>query len=234
MCWTVVLTTLLETAEEDSEATRKREAKAVEKLRDERAESAKSEDGGVLAADRSSSEPTVLDVENAKRKSFKKLLRESSNFLQHVLSDAVTFARDHTPREKNLLDKMLRKTTKSSQLFQPSSSTSMFATSVWPSLKSRGWTAEVMSDGNAVGKTRYSYKGKEVSTYAVWVCRCYSRVNALIVGLFSIIRLIQYWRPRKHCIPNSEMLSRHQFLLRSLTERSQWRPVSVNVPKIWL
>ena len=175
MCWTIVLTTLLETVEEDSEATMKREAKAAEKLRDEKAESSKTEDGGVLAADRSSFEPTVLDVENSKRKSFKKHLREASNFLQHVLSDAVTFASDHTPREKSLLDKILHKTTKSSQLSQQSSGTSMFATSVWPSLKSRGWTAEVMADGNAVGKTRYIYKGKEVSTYVVPVVVCILR-----------------------------------------------------------
>jgi hypothetical protein len=159
--------TLLETAEEDSEATKKREAKAAEKVRDESAESAKLIEGGVLAADLSTV-LTVQDAKNLKQKTFEKHLRETSNWMRHVFSDAVAFASDHTPREKDQLDRILRKTTGSSQPCQQSGNTYMFATSVWPSLKSRGWTSELMTDGNAAGKTRYSFQGNDVSSCVAW------------------------------------------------------------------
>lgn len=154
--------TMLETVEDDSEAAKKREAKAAEKVHEESVEPTERIEGGVLAVDRSS-DPIVHDVKKLREKAFEKRWRDVSNWMGCVIADAVAFASDNAPREKEQLDKILRKTNESSQPLQRSEIASMFATSVWPSLKSRGWNVDLITDGDAAGKTRYSFQGKEVS-----------------------------------------------------------------------
>jgi hypothetical protein len=156
------LTTLLESADDDVGAAKKRDARTAEKVQEESTEVSKPGNGGVLAVDRSS-EVTIEDADKLKQKAFEKHWRDTSNWMGHVLSDAIAFASDHAPREKEQLDRILRKTNGSSHHLQQSKIASMFATSVWPSLKSRGWNAELITEGDTAGKTRYSYLGKEVS-----------------------------------------------------------------------
>jgi len=160
MCWTVVLTSLLELAEEDGEMAKKREVKAAEKARDEKAES-KPDNGGVLAVDRSS-EPEVQDVDQLKRKAFEKHWKASSTWMEQLLVDAIACASEYAPRGKEQINKAFRKYDGSSQPLKQAEVSAMFATSVWPSLKSRGWKAQQITEGDSTFKTRYSFEGEEV------------------------------------------------------------------------
>lgn len=163
MCWTLVLTTLIETASEDGERAMNREVRAAEKDREKTAEAAKPADGGVLAVSLSSEKVTVTaSVEELKQKAFEKLSKEASDWMEDVIADAVAYAKEKSPREKEFLNRVLHKTSDSAQPLKQSEIASMFATSVWPSLKSRGWKAEVISEGDSAGKTRYSFEGKDV------------------------------------------------------------------------
>jgi hypothetical protein len=192
MCWTIVLMTLLEAATDDSEASEKREAKAADKAREESVEPGKPIEGGVLAVDRSFE--TVSDVKKLVQTAFEKLWRESSNWMQDVLTDATDFASHSIPREQELLDKIHHTGSKSAQpLIKPPDNANMFATSVWPSLKSRGWVAELITDGDSAGKTRYVFQRKEVTYITVFKesSRSYSQFTHRVVS-FSTIRRIRY------------------------------------------
>lgn len=157
------MTTLIETASEDGERAMNREVRAAEKDREKTAEAAKPADGGVLAVSLSSEKVTVTaSVEELKQKAFEKLSKEASDWMEDVIADAVAYAKEKSPREKEFLNRVLHKTSDSAQPLKQSEIASMFATSVWPSLKSRGWKAEVISEGDSAGKTRYSFEGKDV------------------------------------------------------------------------
>ena len=156
------MTTLIETAASDGEKAMTREVKAAEKDREKNAEAANPSDGGVLAV-ALSSDKVSASIEELKEKAFEKLRRDTSNWIKDVIADAVAYAKENSPRDKESLDRALHKTNGSPQPLKESEIATMFATSVWPSLKSRGWKAEVLTEGDSVGKTRYSFDGKDVS-----------------------------------------------------------------------
>lgn len=82
--------------------------------------------------------------------------------MQRVILDATSFAKENEPHAQELVDKVLKKPPVS-EIETPVDSASIFATNIWPSLKSRGWKALVVADGDRAGKTVYSYGGKEVN-----------------------------------------------------------------------
>ena len=155
----------MDSAADDGEKARNRELRAAQKDREKVAEATKPADGGILAASLPSKDPEKprSTIEELKRIAFEKIRAESSSWMKGVISDAVDFAKENSPREKEVLDRILRKSSDTSAPPKPSNTAAMFATSVWPSLKNRGWKAEVIAEGSSAGKTRYSYDGKDVS-----------------------------------------------------------------------
>ena len=152
----------METAALDADRAMNREVKAAEKDREKAAEAAQPADGGVLAVTPSSDKVATTPIEERKQKAFEKLRTETSDWMKGVFSDAIDYAKENSPREKELIDRVVHKI-ETSQPLKQTEIASMFATSVWPSLKNRGWKAEVLAEGESAGKTRYSFDGKDVS-----------------------------------------------------------------------
>lgn len=157
MAWSIVLMSMIETAEEDASMAKKREERAAEKKREESAP----QDGGVLALDRSQEATNeALDDGQLQDRAFKKVLGANATWMKLAIEDAVAFAKESEPRDADTIKKFLKAT--DTEKRRPHGISASFAESVWPSLKSRGWKAELLVEGPAAGKTRYAYEGKQV------------------------------------------------------------------------
>jgi hypothetical protein len=162
MSWTVILTTIIETVEEEAETNRRRDIKEREKAREEEIKG-KNSGGGVLAIDRSQ-DPGNLELEELKQKAFSKIWESNSRWLKDLLIDATAYAKETTPRSKAVIDRIVHMGKISSeQRKNNTDSLSLIVANVWPSLKSRGWKADMITDGEFAGKTRFSKDDKEVS-----------------------------------------------------------------------
>jgi len=156
---------LCEIALEDATQTTKRAARVAEKKR-ESSDSAALPEGGVLAIlqtqDSGAVKPEVV------QHCFKKLWYASESWVTAAFNDALTFARSAEPRDQEALSRGLQSArsagTKSTAPLKKDEISALFSQNVWPSLKSRGWKAVVLSEGPNAGKTQYSYGGKQVST----------------------------------------------------------------------
>jgi hypothetical protein len=160
MCWSILLISLCETAKEDAVQVKKRTERAAEKKRE--AEGDASPDqflGGVLASTNNSSN---ADRQDSEQKCFDKLWFANAAWATPVLKDALTFAASTEPRSEEVLSSVIDRCFDSCAPTKDDLS-SKFALHVWPSLKSRGWKAEVLADGPDAGKTVYKYDSKEVS-----------------------------------------------------------------------
>jgi len=208
MCWTLVLTTLLDTAAGDGEKQMNRELRAAEKVREKAAEAFEPADGGVLANGLPSPEKPKSSIEELKQIAFMKLRLDTASWMEAVIVDAVMYAKEHSPRDKEMLDRVLRKSNDSPQRLNQNDIATMFATSVWPSLKNRGWKAEVISEGASIGKTRYSYDGKDVSgvvfVLSWYVYSSVSPTHSLSCSFFncSIIQPMPFSKQRSRYILN--------------------------------
>lgn len=166
MSWTVILTTIIEAAEEEAETIRRREIKERDKAREEEMKG-KDSAGGVLAIDLSLDHDNP-DLEELKQKAFTKLWESNSKWIHCLLIDATAYAKEMAPRSKDVIDRILhRGKTSTEQLKNNPDCLTLVAANVWPSLKSRGWKAEMITDGELSGKTRFSKDGKEVSFFLV-------------------------------------------------------------------
>ena len=159
--------TILDAAVDDAERALSREVKSAEKDREKTAEAAKPADGGVLAAalppDPDGLEKPLPSIDTLKLAAFEKLRNDAAPLMEAAIADAVAFAKENSQRDQTVLARVLRRATESVTTMKKSDIVPLFATSVWPSLKSRGWKAELISEGSSAGKTRYSYNGKDVS-----------------------------------------------------------------------
>lgn len=154
---------LLDHAEENGEHAKKALQKAAEKRRSDGGES-KPEAGGALAVDRTA-EPNEEEKQRLKVEAFEKLVKVHGSWLHQVFVDAVSYAKDNEPRNKETLDLINRKPSDSKKPPKPTDTTAIFATNVWPSLKSRGWKSVTKTEGPLAGKTLYSFEEKEVSLF---------------------------------------------------------------------
>ena len=101
------------------------------------------------------------------QKCFDKLWAVNACWAASVFDDALIFARSAEPRCEEILSRGLDSTKGSSSgsatPLKQDEISSLFVQNVWPSLKSRGWKASVLSEGPHAGKTQYAYEGKQVS-----------------------------------------------------------------------
>ena len=106
------------------------------------------------------SRTTAINPSEIKAKAFQKIVGSQAPWFAEVLNDASNFAKSNEPRQDEVIHKL-------NTMNLPLTATdvaSIFATNVWPSLKSRGWKVALIDEGDQTGKSRYSYKDKEVST----------------------------------------------------------------------
>lgn len=155
MCWAVILFLLTEAAADDAAAAKKRADRAAEKKRQAAAEDA-SKNGGVLGGAVASPVNTKVEVQ----KCFEKLVSSNSSWLELLWKDAQDYARDAQPRSEETLKQIFHSGQTS---LPPTEVSTMFVQNVWPSLKTRGWTARILVEGPHAGKTQYSYNGNEVT-----------------------------------------------------------------------
>jgi hypothetical protein len=152
MCWSIVLSSIVEAADENVENAVKRDEKQAEKIRE--LESSKITDGGVLASN-SSKVVTSYDFDNRKQSEFNKIWEEMKSWAEKVITDAVSFASDSAPRSTTDLDQNKHEP---SHVSIRDEMEARFNSSVWPPLKSRGWKSELAADST----TRYWFNAKEV------------------------------------------------------------------------
>lgn len=159
MSWAMLLLILCEIAQEDAAQSKKRAVRAAEKKR-ENSDSPNPSDGGVLAEAASGTISQELI-----QKCFDKLWATNACWASYVFRDALEFARRNEPRDEDILYRALDSTITSGSgtPLKKDEISSLFVQNVWPSLKTRGWKATVLSDGAHEGKTQYSYEGKQVS-----------------------------------------------------------------------
>jgi hypothetical protein len=197
MSWTTVFTTIVEAAADEVENARKREERAAKKLREESLEKEKGQ-GGILAVDlsREDATPVKVNAEEEKEKAFVRIWKTVSCWCTRALDDAVEFAKEHEPRDKETIERLLEES-KESQPLSSDAVSSKFARSVWPSLKSRGWSAVITDEGDAAGETRYLYKGQEVRIFPVLISTLFGKYFLLSLLLdFSFLQ----WRQSFHLL----------------------------------
>lgn len=158
MCWAMVLLALVEGTTEEVELINKKEARIAKKLLDKSVEKA-SNDGGVLASVVSMKDDVVTEEPRvaSKIEAFGRLWKPVSTWCSSALSDAVEYAKTQKPRDNETLQ--LLNNNDSKQL-SADDINRRFATSIWPSLKSRGWKAVLKSEGEATAKAVYQYETK--------------------------------------------------------------------------
>ena len=127
MCWSLLLLTIWEAARDDAVGAKKRAERAAEKKREQDGE------GGNLdvATDALTSDDELREA------SFRKHWHQNLSWVQAVLEDAVAYARTNKARTQDTLDHSKHENKISS----------LFYSSLWPSLKGRGWKEEAVSHG---------------------------------------------------------------------------------------
>lgn len=155
MSWSLILTSLVEVAKDEAQGVKKKEGRSLTQKNDE--------NGGVLASklnqldDEAPSEVSEEELQKA----FNHIWKSVSSWMGQVVRDAVTYASSSEPRNSASIARILRRESPSQVSLHDINA--KFARSVWPSLKTRGWTATVETEGNSAGKTKYVYSAKEVS-----------------------------------------------------------------------
>jgi hypothetical protein len=157
MCWTVILTTLLEAVDDAAESTVKREERQAEKCRG----ISDAAVGGVLAIDRSL-DVAVQNMDERKVCEFKKIWHETTAWIGKVINDAVEFARTNSPRSIVQLDVQGSIPALSPKKVLNGEIEAMFMSNVWPSLKNRGWKSESVATEDNNKRTHYFFRGTEV------------------------------------------------------------------------
>lgn len=77
-----------------------------------------------------------------------------------MVQDANIFAESNLPRTKSALNRALKPHLPAESSTAQKSFISLFVENIWPSLRTRGWTAEVLTEGEFSGATCYVYSGK--------------------------------------------------------------------------
>lgn len=196
MSWAMLLLILCEIAQEDAAQSKKRAVRAAEKKR-ENSDSPNPSDGGVLAEAKGNGASGTVPQELIQR-CFNKLWATNARWATPVFQDALAFARRSEPRDEDILYRALDSTMTpgSGTPLKQDEISSLFVQNVWPSLKTRGWKAFVLSDGAHAGKTQYSYDGKQVRLSACgssfpdgslcdFALLCFRLFISLLFDLFS-------------------------------------------------
>ena len=161
MGWSLILTSLVEVAHEEAEGAKRKDERVMKQKGDE--SNTDRDNGGVLASrlnlthEGLSRKPT----EEEREKAFSHIWKSVSSWVGQVVRDAVDYASTAEPRDSATVSRILRKERPSERSIDAINS--RFARSVWPSLKTRGWTASVETEGSSAGQTKYVYAGTVVS-----------------------------------------------------------------------
>lgn len=149
MAWSIMLYSLIAAADDEAKAETTR-------LRSRPAAGAPSAEGGILA---STGSPDTIKPADIREKCFQGRLHEYKEVYAALIADAVTFASGSDLRDESLLDRLFKRPSASSGAAPVEAS---FASTVWPSLKSRGWSVSFVVDGPKAGQRQYSHENSEV------------------------------------------------------------------------
>jgi len=146
MSWALILATLIDVSTGEAKALKVKKEKEAERI----AAAANTVEGGVLAS------PTSFqfDMKAAQEEVLQKLWQSICDWGNDVLNDAVRYARETTARDTSILRETKDQQEDPSNFFKQ-----RFSQSVWPSLRSRGWKADLSNEND---KTIYSFKGSKV------------------------------------------------------------------------
>jgi hypothetical protein len=160
MSWSLILTSLIEATYEEAQGAKKKDERILKQKADETHDEDK-QNGGILASKANLLEEESSKVSNKElEKAFNYLWKSVSPWAGQVVRDAVDYASTSAPRDSKTLSRILRKPPPSELTINDVHS--KFARSVWPSLKTRGWTASVEIEGSS-DQTKYVYSGTVVS-----------------------------------------------------------------------
>jgi hypothetical protein len=157
MCWSLVLMTIREAADDDVLASKRKAEKAAEKKREAEGKD-ESLEGGILG----NNAPPVQPLENLDS-CFEKLWKTHKAWIEEAVGHAQEFAASHPPRPKQTLDRALHVGTPRNQTESMKGVNAVFVENVWPALRSRGWKVE-MSPTDEGDVTKYAFGDKKVST----------------------------------------------------------------------
>jgi hypothetical protein len=156
MSWSIILTILKELTDDDAQSAIKKGQIAADKSSVKHAEAT---DGGVLAAHALlAGKVEGADMKESRCIIFEKIIRSLQPWLSDLLNDATDYAKLSVPRSQFIIEKVKQINNHSPSI----ELASIFATNVWPSLKSRGWKVSLITEGDLTGKSTYSFKDKEV------------------------------------------------------------------------
>ena len=105
-----------------------------------------------------SSEVFLHDMDKRKQEEFKKIWRETADWIGSLILDAVAFAstNENLPLSRNYLG------LETTDQFRRSEIATKFKSSVWPSLQSRGWKSRSGNGESSIEDLRYNFGGVEV------------------------------------------------------------------------
>lgn len=184
MSWSLVLTAAMEAATSEVEGAKKREERAAQKTMEQSGDSLTAK-----VPRENESKGNAIRMSEEKEKAFLRLWKTISGWSKNVLHDAVAFAKGHEPRDHETIER-LKGVARKSEDSETDVVASKFAESVWPSLKSRGWNAKFVAEGDAAGRTRYVYNEKEVSgSLGVFSHYCYDLILTVLVSSLQLLKM---------------------------------------------
>ena len=141
---------------------KKRDERHAEKKRAEDDPAPQPSSGGTLAA--IPQEPAALEQsdEEYSRVAFEKLWSTNQAWTSLLLEDALSYTKSFEPNDQTGIDKALRKGPVTS-----ADISSQFASNIWPSLKTRGWKASILSEGDNAGRRCYEFGERKVSDFLI-------------------------------------------------------------------
>lgn len=163
MTWSMLLLLLLEYAQSEVITARKREERAAEKKLEDCSQIRDKEGGSLAVTTSFNKRDGDLSEEEQIEKAFQRICISVSEWLPDVVSEAVKYARQTSPRDQARIDEV--KHNKDNCESKTNDLNILFVQNVWPSLKSRGWKGKIITEGVSAGLTTYSFGSREVRRF---------------------------------------------------------------------
>lgn len=164
MAWSIIFASIKETTDDEAESSKKREQNNIDIAKAKQAGTENLDGGGILATQEVTDVPNAtetVDEKTLKQQAFEKVFRMLGSWIELVLADATEYANEHEPRPKEVIDE-LQKLKTIDQVEPASDPVTMFASKIWPFLKTRGWKTSMITAGNLAGRSQYIFRDKSV------------------------------------------------------------------------
>lgn len=172
MCWSIVFVVIRGGAEEDGAGAAKRAERAAEKKRQSEGNDTPTSPsrGGILAVAVNSIEQGEDEKSRSakKQEAFVRIWEANQTWLPLTVADAKAYATSNFPRAKEVFEHATStESNKPLRSKEEEGMLSLFIRNIWPSLKSRGWKAELVEEGKYAGNTHYTNAKNQVRQWKV-------------------------------------------------------------------